>query len=357
MKAKVNNLVGGGAAAAAPSEEEKPTENPPQYGGAAAGGRSPSPSPGPPPPSTGLSPSPSAVGTDGEEEGVGVSGFLRRHLAKGVQLVPKIKMTKQTDDKGKQLRDLKSADFNIPKYEEGGCLNNLFFILNAVGLFAYFATILSDIYSLYALHVNPAIPVLIFYIYLGVFLVSLLFVFVETSVASKRLNMDDFSAIILDELASQMFSLRSLAHFCLVDKIKAKFGITDRIVLKLMYGLQNGRRLLIVTIPQTVLSAIALYFKSQGKDDISLAISVLPYVLKFASLFNQFTVLINMLIFYPLVRCCIRVRQKDDMSLWDYMNLMTEKILNKFIDDPKFGGGEKQDAINVAIGAAIDVAV
>jgi len=280
-----------------------------------------------------------------DDRGAGVTGFLKRHLAKGVQMVPKIKVTQEKADDGSALRDIKSAEFNTEHFVERGCMNDTFFVLSFVFLLSYFATLLSDVYSLYALKINPAIPNALFIVYLVIFVISLFFVFTEVNIASRRLVQDDFSAIILDDLACQFFVVRSFGHFCLVDKVKSKFGITDKVVLKVMYGLQNGRKLLMVTLPQAICMFIALLYKGNVNANLSFAIKVLPYVIKFVLLYSSIYTLFLLAFVYPCLKCAIKLRQKENMSLWDYMNLMVEKILNKFLKDPKAGDPNKANKV------------
>jgi len=201
-------------------------------------------------------------------------------------------------------------------------------------MMGYYLSPLSDVYSLWALYVNPVIPKVLFGVYAGIFAISLCFNFVETNIAARRLESQDFSAIILDQLACSMYVVRSFDHLCLVDKAKSKFGLTDMLVVKVMNGLQNGRRLVFVTVPQAICMLVALTFKSQGASNLSIAISVIPFVIKFVLLYDQLSNLFVLICLYPFLRCCIKVRERESMSLWDYMNLMVEKILNKLLKEP-----------------------
>jgi hypothetical protein len=204
-----------------------------------------------------------------------------------------------------------------------GCFKHISYYLAVFSAFTYFTSILSDLYAAYGLFTDTGVPKTVFGAFVVVIIVSWILSLTDIYLARSILEQDDLSATIIDDLASRMFQARSLGHYGLVQTVMENFGWKEKALFAVVSGLQNGKRLVFVAIPQTIVLSIAIHFRNKVPNSTA----VLSYALNFISLSVDLMKLVSVLYFYSCLKCCLA----KDMSMWDSLNLKVEKTLNKML--------------------------
>lgn len=210
---------------------------------------------------------------------------------------------------------------------------------------SYFISYVSDIWALYVLFSDSKIPSGVAIAYLVIFFVSLIIGYFDLSIANGVLKRQDLSAIYIDSLANILFQVRGgLASYGLISVISDYTSFFDSILIAILQVLQNAVRVLLVTFPQIVISITAAVYQSQGSSSSKIIIKFLPFLFKLLTLVVDCYKLFWFVMIYPFLRCYILLSKKIQMTLWDYINLRIEKVLNKMLKDKKLISGGKIDS-------------
>jgi hypothetical protein len=236
---------------------------------------------------------------------------------------------KQED--GNVIRDVLVSDFNLNAFYHTGCMAQIFWFLSVVFTFAYFWMIASDIYALYSIASNELIPRRILYAYLFFFCVGIVIFLMEITYSREILARGDISQIMIDDLSYNIFQARGLRQYGLIREIQKHLSITDLILIRCVVMLENVRRVLFVTLPETVILVIAVLYKNRILSDdnnasgegpvYSVFLSLIPYIIKFYVLFTDIKDIFLLFFIYPCLRCTIFLTTKRNISLRDYINL------------------------------------
>lgn len=263
-------------------------------------------------------------------------------------------VTLHTLDGETPLRDLTVGDFDLPAFRKDTIFARVFWILSIVFTLTYFWAIVSDIYVLYGLNSNPLIPARIFKAYLAFFFLSLLITIAEVRKASDILKKGDLSETIIDELAYNWFQSRGIEYYGLVSEVQKRYSLVDLILLKVLTMMRQARRMVLLIIPQSIIMLVAILYKYKIIQDSNNVVnttdpnlvgfvSLIPYIFKFYVLFQDLYKIALLFLAYPIIRCCILMTTKRDMSLRDYLNLNIEKILNVMIQNTDFAAAPQNN--------------
>jgi hypothetical protein len=240
---------------------------------------------------------------------------------------------------GSVLKDVKVRDFNLNAFQQQ--FSKLFWMIAVVLTFAYFWTIASDIYALYALYSHPFVPRRIFYAYLAFFAIGMLIFIIEYGNARDILNREDLSMIMVDDLAYNMFQARGMGNYGLIREIQKRLSITDIILIRCLSMMDNLRRMIFVTLPEVIILIIAVLYKNQIISDsttsasaasstqiVSVFISLIPYIIKFVILILDLKDAMLLFFVYPCLRCTILLTTKQALSLQDYISIRVRLFRN-----------------------------
>jgi hypothetical protein len=228
--------------------------------------------------------------------------------------------------------------FNLKAFSDNSSctkMKYLFALLSSLGVLFSAA---SDITAFNHLHQDVAVPIVWAKCYLAVLFLGWMLdcvdFFYARDVVYKR---DDMSSMLMDSMSSKMFQVQSLRHFVLYQQASSNVGFCDGILMGVLSGIQNGKRLLLVSIPQAVIMGVALYYNNEHEFEerkLPNLKSMIIYSINLITLFGDITRLIHLIILYPCIRCCLCGMVDRSMSLWDFLNLRIEKALNKMLRDP-----------------------
>jgi hypothetical protein len=227
----------------------------------------------------------------------------------------------------------------LTAFADDSAYTKLKYFIGILSSFGIFYAVASDMAAFYRMYYDPKLPLIWTEFYLAVvllrWLLDLVDLFYAREVVYKR---DDMSAMMLDSISAKTFRVRSLKHFVLYQRAWASVSVRDGIIIWVLAGLQNAKRLALVSIPQTFIMGAALYFKNNQtleEGELPDTKTITIYIINLLTLFVDMSRLIHLIMLYPCFRCCLCGAIDQSMSLWDLMNLKMETVLNKMLqDDP-----------------------
>jgi hypothetical protein len=229
------------------------------------------------------------------------------------------------------MKDVRVQDFELKAFYRSGCMAQVIWLVSVVFTFSYAWVIASDVYALYSIAGNELIPRRILYAYIAFFCIGLIIFLMEMSYAREILAQGDISQIMIDDLSYNVFQARGFCEYGLIRQVQKRLSITDLILIRCVVMMENMRRILLVTLPETIILVIAVLYKngilsdpgvnSKTSPSYSVFIYLIPYIIKFYVLITDIKDMILLLFVYPCLRCTILLTTKKNLSLKDYINL------------------------------------
>lgn len=231
------------------------------------------------------------------------------------------------------ILDYTFSEIDLRVFRISGCVMRTKWLIAIGTAMSFIWGFLSDLWVLYVKYRDDPDNLLGLGIYGATVVISLTILFFEVKEARLILSTDDVSDCFINKEAYLWKIVTSYDTFCLFKRIGKKNDRHDRLMKMMFFILKNGKRLLLVKIPQFALTLMFIRIET-----ISI-ISAMGFKILFLSF--SMTKLVISLLAYPCIQNFVQeelnIPDFSKFGLSSYVTFLIEKDFNEIIKDQRVG--------------------